>query len=113
MTATTGSARTDAAVKARRARADQLVARVDDTIRRMRRRKLPITARAIADQANVSRTFLYENPRARALVRAATGDRTNETAAPGGGTPEATTGTRFGMARTRAQRRSSAHYHQR
>jgi hypothetical protein len=42
--------------------------RVRSTVQRMRREKTPITYQAIARRADVSRTFLYQNPDARALV---------------------------------------------
>jgi chromosome segregation ATPase len=46
--------------------------RVQDAVDRMRREKTPITAAGVARLADVSRTFLYENPAARASVSATT-----------------------------------------
>ena len=59
---------TAAAVAARRARTAEMLQRVRDTVQRMRREKTPVTYQAVARRAGVSRTFLYQNPDARALV---------------------------------------------
>lgn len=59
---------TAAAIAARRARTAEMLQRVQDTVRRMHREKTPITYQAVARRAAVSRTFLYQNPDARALV---------------------------------------------
>jgi Family of unknown function (DUF6262) len=58
---------TAAAIAARRARTVQMLQRVRDTVQRMRREKAPVTCQAVARRAGVSRTFLYQNPDARAL----------------------------------------------
>ena len=63
--------RTAAANAARRAATQAKVQRVRDAITQLRRRKQPITYPAVALTAAVSRTFLYENPDARALVTSA------------------------------------------
>jgi len=63
--------RTAAANAARRAATEAKVQRVRDGIAQLRRRKRPITYPAVAQTATVSRTFLYENPDARALVTGA------------------------------------------
>lgn len=63
--------RTAAANAARRASTQAKVQRVRDAIAQLRRRKQPITYPAVAMTAAVSRTFLYENPDARALVTGA------------------------------------------
>ena len=63
--------RTAAANAARRAAAQAKVQRVRDAIAQLRRHKQPITYPAVALKATVSRTFLYENPDARALVTGA------------------------------------------
>src|SRR6266536_5413502 len=63
---------TVAAIAARRARTAKMLDRVRDTVQRMRREKTPITYQAVARRAGVSRTFLYQNPDARALVAEAT-----------------------------------------
>ena len=63
--------RTAAANAARRAATEAKVQRVRDGIAQLRRHKQPITYPAVALRATVSRTFLYENPDARALVTGA------------------------------------------
>jgi hypothetical protein len=63
--------RTAAANAARRAATEAKVQRVRDAIALLRRHKQPITYPAVASRASVSRTFLYENPDARALVTGA------------------------------------------
>ena len=60
--------RTAAAIQARRHVAEQKLQQVRDAIASLRRHKTPVTYPAIARQAGVSRTFLYANPDARALV---------------------------------------------
>jgi chromosome segregation ATPase len=59
---------TAAAIAARRARTTQMLERVRNSVQRMRREKTPVTYQAVARRAGVSRTFLYQNPDARALV---------------------------------------------
>jgi outer membrane murein-binding lipoprotein Lpp len=77
--------RTAAANAARRAATQAKVQRVRDAIAQLRGREQPITYPAVALRATVSRTFLYENPDARALVTAAiaagTGQRVQAAAA--------------------------------
>lgn len=68
---TSSQPRTAAANAARRAATQAKVQRVRDAIAQLRRRRQPITYPAVALQAMVSRTFLYENPGARALVTGA------------------------------------------
>jgi outer membrane murein-binding lipoprotein Lpp len=63
--------RTAAANAARRAATEAKVQRVRDAIAQLRRYKQPITYPAVALRATVSRTFLYENRDARALVTGA------------------------------------------
>jgi hypothetical protein len=60
--------RTAAAIAARRRAAEQKLQQVSDAVASLRRRKTPVTYPAVARQARVSRTFLYANPDARALV---------------------------------------------
>ena len=60
--------RTAAAIEARRHAAEQKLQQVRDAIASLRRRKTPVTYPAVARQAGVSRTFLYANPDARALI---------------------------------------------
>jgi hypothetical protein len=63
--------RTAAANAVRRAATEAKVQRVRDGIAQLRRHKQPITYPAVALRATVSRTFLYENADARALVTGA------------------------------------------
>ena len=60
--------RTAAAIEARRRAAEQKLQQVRDAIASLRRHKTPVTYPAVARQAGVSRTFLYANPDARALI---------------------------------------------
>jgi hypothetical protein len=63
--------RTAAAIEARRRATGQKLHHVRDAIGWLRRHKTPVTYPAVARRAGVSRTFLYENPDARALMEAA------------------------------------------
>jgi hypothetical protein len=68
--------RTAAAAAARRHATQAAVARVSDALTRMRREKTPVTVAAVSRRAAVSRTFLYSNAQARALLAdAAAGTR--------------------------------------
>jgi Family of unknown function (DUF6262) len=60
--------RTAAAIQARRRAAEQKLQQVRDAIASLRRRKAPVTYPAVARAAGVSRTFLYANPEAHALI---------------------------------------------
>lgn len=60
--------RTAAAVEARRRATEQKLHQVRGAIAELRRHKTPVTYPAVARRAAVSRTFLYENPGARALI---------------------------------------------
>ncbi len=60
--------RTAAAVAARRHGTQAALARVRDVLARMRRETTPVTVAAVGRRAAVSRTFLYSNPEARALL---------------------------------------------
>jgi hypothetical protein len=62
------TSRTAAAIEARRRATRAMLQRVQDAITQLQRRKSPVTFPAIARQAGVSRTFLYENLDARRLV---------------------------------------------
>lgn len=75
---------TAAAVQARRAASAAMLHRVDQALRQMRREHARITVAAVARRADVSRTFLYQNDRARDLITAAAGDRV----ARAGGQPD-------------------------
>ncbi len=63
--------RTAAAIEARRRATGQKLQQVRDAIAWLRRHKTPVTYPAAARRAGVSRTFLYENTDARALMEAA------------------------------------------
>ncbi len=74
----TPESRTAAALAARRRRTDIAIQRVHHAITRLRHEKSQISIAAVARRADVSRTFLYDNPEARAAVAAAitqTGER--------------------------------------
>lgn len=67
MTPTTGTEpRTAAALAARRRTSQGAVQRVHDALTRLRREKAQVSVSAVARRARVSRTFLYDNPEARA-----------------------------------------------
>jgi hypothetical protein len=68
----TAASQTAAANQARRKRTEDKLRAVADAIQQMQRRRLPVTYPAVASRAGVSRTFLYDNPAARDLIRAAT-----------------------------------------
>ncbi|MCY0933860.1 DUF6262 family protein [Streptomyces sp. H34-S4] len=71
MTATVPDPRTAAALAARRRGTDAALGRVHDAITRIRREKAQVSVAAVARRANVSRTFLYDHPNARAAVATA------------------------------------------
>jgi Family of unknown function (DUF6262) len=60
--------RTAAAIEARRRATGRKLQQVRDAITELRRRKMAVTYPAVARRAGVSRTFLYENTEARALI---------------------------------------------
>ena len=62
---------TEAALAARRRSTEAALGRVRDAIARLRREKAQVSVAAISRRADVSRTFLYGNPDARAAVAAA------------------------------------------
>jgi Family of unknown function (DUF6262) len=66
------SDRTAAAIEARRRGTQQKLQQVRDAITELRRRKTAVTYPAVARRAGVSRTFLYDNAEARALIGEAT-----------------------------------------
>ncbi len=68
--------RTAAAIQARRRATEQKLHQVRDAVAWLRRSKTPVTYPSVARRAGVSRTFLYENPAARAL----TGEAVTKTA---------------------------------
>jgi hypothetical protein len=62
---------TEAALAARRRGTEAALGRVRDAIARLRREKTQVSVAAVSRRADVSRTFLYSNPDARAAVAAA------------------------------------------
>ncbi|MFD2692024.1 DUF6262 family protein [Streptomyces phyllanthi] len=64
--------RTDAAVRARRQATQEMLQRLQTALAAMARDDTPVTVAAVARTARVSRTFLYQNQQARALVEQAT-----------------------------------------
>jgi chromosome segregation ATPase len=62
---------TEAALAARRRSTDAALGRVRDAITRLRREKTQVSVAAVSRRADVSRTFIYGNPDARAAVAAA------------------------------------------
>jgi chromosome segregation ATPase len=76
--------RTAAALAARRRKTETALERVHDAIARLRREKAQISVAAVSRRADVSRTFLYDNPEARTAVATAmaeAGDRRSRTLA--------------------------------
>lgn len=71
MNGTGAPPRTAAANASRRAATEAKAQRVRDALAQLHRAKTPVTYPAVALRAAVSRTFLYENPDARALVSGA------------------------------------------
>jgi TolA-binding protein len=103
------AARTAAATQARRAGIASMIQRVDRALPQMRRERAAITSAAVARRVGVSRSFLYQNADAWALVTAAAAGHTKEADARAGA-PTPATGT--GPWRERAQTpraSSSAH----
>lgn len=62
---------TEAALAARRRSTEAALGRVRDAITRLRRERTQVSVAAVSRRADVSRTFLYGNPDARAAVAAA------------------------------------------
>jgi len=60
--------RTKAAIHARQASTEQMLHRVRDALRQMRRDHIPVQTAMVARRAEVSRTFLYQNEQARKLL---------------------------------------------
>ncbi len=63
--------RTAAAVDARRRAAQAAIRRVHDVLRQIKREKAQPSVAAVARRAGVSRSFVYDNPEARAAVSTA------------------------------------------
>ncbi|WP_330309771.1 MULTISPECIES: DUF6262 family protein [unclassified Streptomyces] len=79
--ATVPEPRTAAALAARRRRAEAALQRVHEAITRLRREKAQVSVASVARRADVSRTFLYDNPEARTAVAtgvAETGERRSQ-----------------------------------
>ncbi|MBC9730311.1 DUF6262 family protein, partial [Streptomyces sp. TRM68367] len=76
---------TEAANEARRQTTEAMLERIQTALRHMRRDRTPITKAAVARQADVSRSFIYQNDRARALIANAAQStaRPHEFTAPG------------------------------
>jgi len=66
--------RTKAAIQARRNNTEQMLQRVRDALRQMRRDHIPAQPAMVARRAEVSRTFLYQNEQARKLLADADAD---------------------------------------
>lgn len=62
---------TEAALAARRRSTEAALGRVRDAVARLRREKTQVSVAAVSRRADVSRTFIYGNPDARATVAAA------------------------------------------
>lgn len=92
MTAKDGAPRTAAAITARRASITAMVHRVDRALQQMRRERAVISAAAVSRRAGVSRTFLYQNAEARALVTAAAGKHAKDTDAQASAPAQTETG---------------------
>jgi hypothetical protein len=71
MGSTPARSRIAAATAARRRAAQDALGRVHDAVRQIRREKAQPSAAAVARRAGVSRSFIYDNPEARAAVAAA------------------------------------------
>ncbi len=68
------ASRTAAAIADRVRRSEAAVQRVRDAITALRRGQARVSVAAVARRAGVSRTFVYDNPEARAAVTAALAD---------------------------------------
>ncbi|MDI1458051.1 DUF6262 family protein [Streptomyces sp. ATE26] len=66
------TSRTDAAVRARRRTTQEMLERLQTALTAAARDHTPVTVAALARTARVSRTFLYQNQQARALIEQAT-----------------------------------------
>lgn len=74
MTTPPAAVQTDAANQARRRRTEQKLRHVADVVAHLHKANIPVTYRAVAARAGVSRTFLYDNPAARQLITTAIAD---------------------------------------
>ncbi|WP_030421326.1 DUF6262 family protein [Streptomyces sp. NRRL F-5065] len=71
MTIAVPAPRTAAALTARRQKTEAALQRVHAAIARLRREKAQVSVAAVARRADVSRTFLYDNPDARTAIASA------------------------------------------
>lgn len=85
----TPTARTAAALAARRTRTQAAIQRIHDAIAQLHRDKAAITVAVVARRARVSRTFLYDHPDARAALAAATEAAHHHRGGPGHDTDDA------------------------
>ncbi len=74
MTTAKAPHRTTAAIHARRRTTETMLQRVREALRQMRRDRAHVTVAAVARRSDVSRTFLYQNTDARALITDAAAD---------------------------------------
>jgi chromosome segregation ATPase len=84
------AARTAAATQARRTGIAAMIQRVDRALQQMQRERAAITSAAVSRRAGVSRSFLYQNADARALVTAAAAGHAKEADARAGAPAPAT-----------------------
>lgn len=80
MTPQDGKPQTAAAIQARRAAIAAMIQRVDQALQQMRRERATISVAAVSRRAGVSRTFLYQNTKARALVTSASSEHAKNAA---------------------------------
>ncbi|MFG2631721.1 DUF6262 family protein [Streptomyces sp. NPDC048473] len=83
-TAAVPEPRTAAALAARRHKTETALQRIREAINRLRREKAQVSVAAVARRADVSRTFLYDNAEARAIIATAmteAGERRTQTLA--------------------------------
>ena len=78
MTAKDGRPQIAAAIESRRASIAAMVQRVDRALQQIRREHAVVSVAAVSRRAGVSRTFLYQNADARALVTAAAAGHTKD-----------------------------------
>jgi chromosome segregation ATPase len=79
-TTTNAPHRTSVAIQARRATTEAMLHRVREALRQLRRERAHVTVAAVARRADVSRTFLYQNTDARALITEAAGQASDQRA---------------------------------
>jgi chromosome segregation ATPase len=84
------AARTAAATQARRTGIAAMIQRVGRALQQMQRERAAITSAAVSRRAGVSRSFLYQNTDARALVTAAAAGHAKEADARAGAPAPAT-----------------------